>query len=131
MLIFRFLMRSQLARVSSLLVVAAAAVVVAACGDRDRPRLAQGAAAPDFSLPGVDGKMHSLGEYADSRVLAVVFTGNSCPASQLYEARIRKLARRLSRQGRDAGRHQSEQAGRDCSSQDLWLLATSATRWTT
>jgi peroxiredoxin len=85
-------MRSQLARVSSLLVVAAAAVVVAACGDGDRPRLAQGAAAPDFSLPGVDGKAHSLGEYAGSRVLAVVFTGNSCPASQLYEARLGKLA---------------------------------------
>jgi len=74
MLIFRFLMRFQLARVSSLLVVAAAAVVVAACDDGDRPRLAQGAAAPDFSLPGVDGKVHSLGEYAGSRVLAVVFT---------------------------------------------------------
>jgi thiol-disulfide isomerase/thioredoxin len=43
-------------------------------------------------LPGVDGKVHSLGEYAGSRVLAVVFTGNSCPASQLYEARLRKLA---------------------------------------
>ena len=85
-------MRSQLARVSSLLVVAAAAVVVAACGDRDRPRLAQGAAAPNFSLPGVDGKVHSLGEYGGSRVLAVVFTGNSCPASQLYEARLGKLA---------------------------------------
>ena len=85
-------MRSQLARVSSFLVVAAAAVVMAACGDGDRPRLAQGAAAPDFSLPGVDGKVHSLGEYADSRALAVVFTGNSCPASQLYEARLGKLA---------------------------------------
>jgi peroxiredoxin len=85
-------MRSQLARVSSLLVVAAAAVVVAACGGGDRPRLAQGAAAPDFSLPGVDGKVHSLGEYAGSQVLAVVFTGNSCPASQLYEARLGKLA---------------------------------------
>jgi peroxiredoxin len=92
MLIFRFLMRSQLARVSSLLVVAAAAVVVTACSDGDRPRLAQGAAAPDFSLPGVDGKVHSLGDYAGSRVLAVVFTGNSCPASQLYEARLGKLA---------------------------------------
>ena len=85
-------MRSQLARVSSLLVVVAAAVVVSACGDSDRPRIAQGAAAPDFSLPGVDGKVHSLGEYAGSRVLAVVFTGNSCPAAQLYEARLRKLA---------------------------------------
>ncbi len=72
--------------------VVAAAAVMAACGDGDRPRLGHGAAAPDFSLPGVDGKVHSLGEYADSRVLAIVFTGNSCPASQLYEARLRKLA---------------------------------------
>jgi thiol-disulfide isomerase/thioredoxin len=42
-------------------------------------------------LPGIDGKRHALGEYADSRVLAVVFSGNSCPVSQQYEARIRKL----------------------------------------
>jgi peroxiredoxin len=83
-------MRSQLARVS-LLVVVAAALVTSACGG-DRPRLARGAAAPDFSLPGIDGKQHSLRDYADSRVLAVVFTGNSCPASQLYETRLRALA---------------------------------------
>ena len=81
-------MRSQLARVSSLLAV----VAMTACAGGDRPRLARGAAAPDFSLPGVDGKVHSLRDYADSRVLAVVFTGNSCPASQLYEARLRRLA---------------------------------------
>ena len=84
-------MRSQLARASFFLAVAATAAVAAACGG-DRPRLARGAAAPDFSLPGIDGKQHSLRDYADSRVLAVVFTGNSCPASQLYEARLRSLA---------------------------------------
>ena len=83
-------MRSRPAR-ASLLVVLAAAVLAAACGG-DRPRLARGAAAPDFSLPGIDGKQHSLRDYGDSRVLAVVFTGNSCPASQLYEARLRALA---------------------------------------
>jgi peroxiredoxin len=89
-------MRFKLARASSLLVVVAAvagvaALATSACGG-DRPRLARGAAAPDFSLPGIDGKQHSLRDYADSRVLAVVFTGNSCPASQLYEARLRALA---------------------------------------
>jgi len=81
-------MRSELARVTLLLAVA----VMTACGGGDRPRLARGAAAPDFSLPGIDGKVHTLGEYSSSRVLAVVFTGNSCPASQLYEARLAKLA---------------------------------------
>src|SRR4029453_5255004 len=67
------------------------AVALAACRGSQPPHLAIGAAAPDFSLPGIDGKSHALAEYADSRVLAVVFTGNSCPVSQQYEARIRNL----------------------------------------
>jgi peroxiredoxin len=83
-------MRSQLARLSCLVAITAT-LIAAACGG-DGPRLARGAAAPDFSLPGIDGKQHSLRDYADSRVLAVVFTGNSCPASQLYESRLRALA---------------------------------------
>lgn len=62
----------------------------AACGGGGRA-LAIGSAAPDFSLPGIDGKTHSLAEYSSSRVLAVVFTCNHCPASQLYEERLRKL----------------------------------------
>jgi peroxiredoxin len=65
--------------------------VSAACGSAGPPRLALGSSAPDFTLPGVDGKSHSLRDYADSRLLAVVFTCNTCPTSQLYESRIRKL----------------------------------------
>src|SRR5262245_1715424 len=61
------------------------------CRGSEPPHLAIGAAAPDFSLPGIDGKHHALADYKDSRVLASVFTGNSCPVSQQYEARIRKL----------------------------------------
>jgi peroxiredoxin len=80
-------MRS-LARFSFVLILGA---VLSACGG-DKPRLAHGAPAPDFSLPGIDGKTHALRDYAGSRVLAVVFTSNSCPASQLYESRLRKLA---------------------------------------
>src|SRR6476619_5212968 len=62
----------------------------AGCGGGSRA-LAIGSAAPEFSLPGVDGKTHSLAEYASSRVLAVVFTCNHCPSSQLYEDRLRQL----------------------------------------
>ena len=65
-------------------------ICITGCGGGNRP-LAIGSAAPDFSLPGIDGKTHSLAEYAASPVLAVVFTCNHCPASQLYEARLRKL----------------------------------------
>jgi peroxiredoxin len=74
-----------------LLFTLAVALSAAACGTAEPPRLALGSPAPDFSLPGADGRTHSLRDYAGSRVLAVVFTCNTCPASQLYEARIRKL----------------------------------------
>ena len=59
--------------------------------DPAHPVLALGAAAPDFSLPGADGKTHTLGEFADSTVLAIVFDCNHCPQSHLYEASIKKL----------------------------------------
>jgi peroxiredoxin len=50
--------------------------------------LAIGSPAPDFNLPGVDGKQHALGEYKDARMLAVVFTCNHCPTAQAYEQRL-------------------------------------------
>ncbi len=53
--------------------------------------LAAGSPAPDFSLPGVDGKTHRLADYADSPVLVVVFTCNHCPIAQMYEQRIQQL----------------------------------------
>ena len=56
------------------------------------PILAIGSAAPDFSLPGVDGQVHKLSDYASSPVLVVVFTCNHCPIAQMYEQRIQQLA---------------------------------------
>jgi len=50
-----------------------------------------GAAAPDFQLPGVDGKVHKLADFAGADVLVVIFTCNHCPTAQAYEARIKKL----------------------------------------
>lgn len=38
-----------------------------------------GAAAPDFSLPGVDGKNYSLADFKGSKLLVVMFTCNHCP----------------------------------------------------
>lgn len=56
------------------------------------PILALGSPAPDFSLPGVDGKTHKLSDYSSSDVLVIVFTCNHCPTAQLYESRIKRLA---------------------------------------
>ncbi len=51
-----------------------------------------GAKAPDFVLPGVDGKVHRQSEYDKAKVLVIVFTCNHCPTAQAYEERITKLA---------------------------------------
>ena len=53
--------------------------------------LATGALAPDFSLPGIDGKTYTLQSFKDAKVLAVVFICNHCPTSQAYEDRLVKL----------------------------------------
>ncbi len=58
----------------------------------EHPTLAIGSPAPDFSLPGIDGKVHRLSEYSKSPVLVIVFTCDHCPTAQLYESRIKKLA---------------------------------------
>jgi peroxiredoxin len=67
------------------------AIAFLAYGAETHPILSIGATAPDFALPGVDGKIHRLADYAASPVLAIVFTCNHCPIAQLYEQRIMRL----------------------------------------
>jgi thiol-disulfide isomerase/thioredoxin len=55
------------------------------------PPLAIGEKAPDFDLPGVDGRRHTLKDFASAPVLVVVFTANHCPTAQAYEERIHAL----------------------------------------
>jgi len=71
------------------LLLFAAALVLA---DEPHPTLGIGAAAPDFALTGIDGKIHHRDDYAKSPILLLVFTCNHCPTAQLYESRIKKLA---------------------------------------
>lgn len=53
--------------------------------------LAIGAAAPDFKLPGIDGKLHGLHDFDKSPVLVVMFTAVHCPTAEIYEGRMKKL----------------------------------------
>jgi len=46
---------------------------------------------PDFTLPGADGKTHSLKEWASAKFLMIVFECDHCPESQNYESRIKQL----------------------------------------
>ena len=57
----------------------------------EHPILPLGSSAPGFSLPGVDGKIHQLGDYASSEVLVVVFTCDHCPNAQMYEGRVTQM----------------------------------------
>lgn len=66
--------------------------LVPAFAQGEHPTLTVGSAAPDFSLRGIDGKTHTLAEYAAAPILAIVFTCNHCPTAQLYETRIKQLA---------------------------------------
>jgi peroxiredoxin len=63
------------------------------------PILSLGSPAPNFALPGVDGKVHKLSDYAASPVLAVVFTCNHCPIAQIYEQRIEQLYENYGKRG--------------------------------
>ena len=70
------------------------ALLPSGCVRSDRPSLALGSAAPDFNLPGVDGKSHTLGDFASSRVLAIVFTCNTCPHVAAVPVAHQKARRR-------------------------------------
>ncbi len=65
----------------------------------EHPILAIGSAAPDFALPGIDGKIHKLSDYQASRLLVVMFICDHCPTSQLYEGRIKSLVSDYSGKG--------------------------------
>ena len=56
------------------------------------PTLPLGVAAPDFNLPGVDGRNWTLKDFADAKILVVVFTCNHRPTAQDYQERIKAIA---------------------------------------
>lgn len=61
----------------------------------DKRTLAIGDAAPDFALPGIDGRTHRLADFAAAEVLMVLFTSNHCPTSHGIEARLQRLRENL------------------------------------
>jgi peroxiredoxin len=69
----------------------AASAVAAPMDDNHPTPLAIGSAAPDFRLPGVDGKTYSLASFKNSKALVVIFTAVHCPTAEIYENRIKKL----------------------------------------
>ena len=54
--------------------------------------LERGERAPDFELPGADGKTHTLAEFGDNDALLVVFTCNHCPYAKAKFDELNALA---------------------------------------
>jgi thiol-disulfide isomerase/thioredoxin len=73
---------------SVLLVVMLFAVPDIIAQQREVTTLKIGAQAPDFDLPGIDGKNYTLSDFDDFKVLSVVFWANHCPTAQAYEDRL-------------------------------------------
>ncbi len=65
----------------------------------DHKTLEIGNSAPDFKLPGIDGKTYSLATFKSSKILVMVFTCNHCPTAQAYEERLINLTRKYAAQG--------------------------------
>lgn len=58
-----------------------------------------GSHAPDFSLPGTDGKTYSLNDFAGAKVLVVFFTCNHCPYVKNSNEDTRSIAEKYHKKG--------------------------------
>jgi peroxiredoxin len=58
-----------------------------------------GSSAPDFALPGIDGKTHTLAEFPDKKALVVVFMCNHCPYVQAVWPKLIELQKEFSDTG--------------------------------
>ncbi len=62
-------------------------------------QLHAGDPAPDFSLPGVDGKTYRLSDFAADPLLLVTFWCNHCPYVQAWEGRMVEIGRKYGPKG--------------------------------
>lgn len=58
-----------------------------------------GAQAPDFKLPGVDGRDWALADFQGAPALLIVFTCNHCPYAQAVQGRLIQLHREFAPRG--------------------------------
>jgi len=66
-------------------------VTVASAREETHSTLEIGSQAPDFRLKGMDGRMVSLKDFSEAKLLILIFTANHCPTAQAYEDRIVRL----------------------------------------
>jgi peroxiredoxin len=93
---FRFARCAGWLAIGAVLFSAAAPVAISAKAKFNKV-LDHGAPAPSWkNLPGIDDKRHSLADHREAAVVVVVFTGNHCPVSKMYEERLFAFAKKYS-----------------------------------
>lgn len=88
-------MRGSLVKMG-LLVIAVVVLIAAPAWAKE---LEIGAKGPEFSLPGVDGKTHSLADYKDKKIVVIIFTCNHCPVAKAYQDRIIQIQKDYAEKG--------------------------------
>ncbi len=67
--------------------------------ESDYQRMKKGTLAPAFSLPGTDGKTHSLHEFKGCKALLIVFMCNHCPYVKPKMAELLRIQKDYSSKG--------------------------------
>ena len=78
------------------------ATTTASAQKKEPPELAEleiGKPAPEFSLPGTDGKTYTFKDIAGEKGTLVVFTCNHCPYAVAYQKRLIDMAAKYKSQG--------------------------------
>ena len=79
----------RLISVACLAVLSAGLLIFGSCAVAEQTGVNVGDKAPDWkNLIGVDDKQHSLSDYADAKLIVLVFTCNHCPVAKAYEDRL-------------------------------------------
>lgn len=63
--------------------------------------LKPGSKAPDFYLPGTDGKYYTLKSFEKAKALVIIFSCNHCPTAQAYEDRMISITKDYKARGVD------------------------------
>ncbi|TVR70042.1 MAG: redoxin [Marinilabiliales bacterium] len=88
-------------RLACLFVLAAIIISMTTAGAQEREikPLEIGAVAPDFDLPGIDGRNYTLADFEEYEVLFIVFWANHCPTAQAYEDRLIEMVNKYHPKG--------------------------------
>jgi len=89
----------HLGRMNKILLLISLGLGLVAAAMEPPVELELGKLAPDFSLPGIDGKTRQLADFKDAKILVLMFTANHCPDARSAAPRMAELDARYRDKG--------------------------------